>query len=95
MSKSKLREYLAEIDEGIVLADGHDSAFVGIASTPNGVVAVYSCDAIISNLMNQDMMDEETAIEYAEFNIFNCHVGDRTPIFLETVPWDEEDDSSS
>ncbi len=91
-SKNKLREYLAEIDEGIILADGHDSAFVGIASTPKGVVAVYSCDAIISNLMNQDMMDEDTAIEYAEYNIFNAYVGDRTPIFLETVPWDEDEE---
>lgn len=68
------------------MADGHDSAFIGIASTPNGSVAVYSCDAIISNLMNQDMMDVDTAIEYAEYNIFNAYVGERTPIFLETIP---------
>ena len=91
-SKNKLKEYLASIDEEIILADGHDSAFVGIASTPNGVVAVYSCDAIISNLMNQDMMDEETAVEYAEYNIFNSYVGKRTPIFLETIPWDEDEE---
>lgn len=83
---SKLKKFLAEIDPEIVMCDGHDEAFLGVADTPSGPIAVYSMDAVIINLMNQDCMDYETASEYAEFNIFSSNVGPRTPIFVDIVP---------
>jgi hypothetical protein len=89
MSKTdddKLKQFLADIDEEIVVADGLAHAFVGLAATANGTVAVYSTEKIVSNLMEKDMMDFDTAEEFMHFNIINAYVGERTPIFVDLVP---------
>jgi len=90
--QNNLRKFLANIDEEILLADGHEHAFLGVANTPNGYVAVYSTDEIIDKFMNEDLMDYETAEEYVQYNIIQAYVGERTPIFLEIIPeqiWNE------
>lgn len=82
----KLEEFLAELDDGIVIADGLAHAFIGLTKTPAGVVAVYSTERIISNLMENDAMDFETAEEYMQFNIIGANVGQRTPVFVDMIP---------
>jgi hypothetical protein len=89
MSKTdneKLEEFLADIDDEIVVADGLAHAFVGLTSTPDGVVAVYSTERIIANLMENDAMDFETAEEHMHFNIIGENVGQRTPVFVDVIP---------
>lgn len=83
---TRLRKFLNELDPDILMADGQDAAFLGVAQTPNGIIAVYSMDAVIVNLMNEDCMDYETAFEYASHNIFCAYVGERTPIFVDIIP---------
>jgi hypothetical protein len=94
MSKqNNLKKFLANIDEDIVLADGQEHAFLGIANTPNGYIAVYSIDEIINKYMTEDLMDYETAEEFVQFNVLQAYVGERTPIFLDIIPkeiWNEE-----
>lgn len=82
----KLEEFLADIDDNILIADGLAHAFIGLSATPNGNVAVYSTERIISNLMEKDFMDFETAEEYMQFNIIGANVGQRTPIFVDMIP---------
>jgi hypothetical protein len=82
----KLEEFLADLDDGIVIADGLAHAFIGLTATPNGVVAVYSTERIISNLMENDAMDFETAEEYMYQNIIGLNVGQRTPVFVDVIP---------
>ncbi len=89
MSKTdneKLEEFLADIDDEIIIADGLAHAFMGLTSTPEGVVAVYSTERIISNLMENDNMDFETAEEYMHYNIIGANVGQRTPVFVDVIP---------
>jgi hypothetical protein len=89
MSKTdneKLEEFLADIDDEIVIADGLAHAFIGLTNTQHGVVAVYSTERIISNLMENDNMDFETAEEYMQFNIIGADVGQRTPVFVDVIP---------
>ncbi len=89
MSKTdneKLEEFLADIDDEIIIADGLAHAFMGLTSTPEGVVAVYSTERIISNLMENDNMDFETAEEYMHHNIIGANVGQRTPVFVDVIP---------
>lgn len=89
MSKTdneKLSEFLVDLDEGIIVADGLAHAFLGLTNTPNGVVAVYSTERIISNLMENDAMDFETAEEYMHLNIIGADVGQRTPVFVDVIP---------
>lgn len=90
---SKLREFLTEIDPDILMVDGHDEAFLGVAQTKDGVIAIYSMDAVIINLMNDDMMSFEDATEFAEFNIFTAYHGPRTPIFVDIIPKDSYEDT--
>ena len=82
----KLEQFLAELDDNIVIADGLAHAFIGLTNTKDGMVAVYSTERIVSSLMDNDAMDFETAEEYMHFNIIGAHVGERTPIFVDIIP---------
>lgn len=74
-----------ESNEEIILADGWDSAFLGIGTQFNKCVAVYDLGRIINILMHRDQMTYEEAREYIDFNITGAYVGPHTPIFLEYV----------
>jgi hypothetical protein len=83
----KLKAFLAQFDEKMLLIDGHENAFMGIINDrTNGYVAVYSTAIIIDNLMRDDMMDYETAEEFVLYNIVNAYVGTKTPLFLDVIP---------
>lgn len=71
-------------DEGILFADGLDSAIIGIC--PESLRVVYSRTAVIEALM-EDMSADE-AIEYAEYNTFNAYVGEQTPIWVDDLIYD-------
>ena len=68
--------------EGMILYDGLEDAFIGVAyrfSDPP--VAVYQYSKVLE-VLGEDMEPEE-ALEHFEFNVIGGWVGDRTPIFLE------------
>jgi hypothetical protein len=69
-------------DETILLADGLESAFMGIGRQFTHPVAIYSYKKTIKILMRQGM-DREGAIEYFDYNIAGAFVGDQTPVFLQ------------
>ena len=79
----KLRELMAE-DEPIMLADGFEEAFVGIARQFNKPIAIYHRDRCIKLLMRQGMSEEE-AEEYFSFNVEGCYSGDQTPAYLDWI----------
>lgn len=82
----KLKEFLENFDENIVIADGCEHAFLGVSNTPDGYCAVYSTERIISNLMEQDMMTFDDAEEYMHLHILGKNYGDLAPIFVDIVP---------
>ena len=67
-------------DQPIILADGFDSAFIGVAHQLTASFAVYDRKKCIEILM-KDMTSEE-AEEYFEFNVQGAYVGENTPAFL-------------
>jgi hypothetical protein len=69
-------------DEKILLADGLESAFMGIGRQFHYPVAIYSYKKVIKALMRQGM-DREGAEEYFDYNIAGAFVGDQTPVFLQ------------
>lgn len=78
-----IREALAEIDEGILTADGFDDALLGYAERcGQPVLAVYDRDKCIEILMKRDGASYEEAVEFFEFNVVGAWVGERTPLFL-------------
>jgi hypothetical protein len=81
--KSKLKKILEENlseEETILLADGFESAFLGVGRQFGNPMAVYDRKKCIDILM-KDMSYEE-AEEYFQFNVEGAWIGEQTPIFL-------------
>ena len=74
-------------DEGAWLADGFDAAVIGITFGVN-MVAVYSVQACIDILMEEDKMSFSDAIEHFEYNIAGSYLGEKTPIFVYDIQED-------
>ena len=70
----------------MMLADGLDAAFVGLATTfGEKIRAIYDINKVIELLHNQGMSYEE-AEEYFDYNIVGSYVGEQTPIFMHMMP---------
>lgn len=85
MSKQKIQETIEVCcceDEGVVLADGFEDAFVGIARQFGKPLAVYDRARCIKILCKD--MSHSDAEEYFQFNVEGAWVGEQTPVFLET-----------
>lgn len=75
------RETLAQEHPELLLADGLDEAFIGIAERIGmEPVAVYDEDKVLEILMRD--MSEQDAYDNYDFNIRGAYVGERTPLFL-------------
>ncbi len=74
-------EILAE--EECLLADGFNDAIVGVTYGAN-VVAVYDIDMVIEILVEEGM-DYDDAVEHVDFNIVGSYVGEKTPMFMSFV----------
>ena len=80
---------MEDIDDDLLWADGLLNAVIGIATRADGLrVVCYSIEKIIEIFMKRDGMTEEEAYEFYEFNVACAWVGDKTPIFVETIKGD-------
>ena len=77
-----IKQHLGE-DETVLLADGLESAFMGIGRQFTHPVAIYSYKKVIKILMRDHKMDREQAEEYFDYTIAGAFVGDQTPVFLQ------------
>jgi len=68
-------------DNECVLADGYESALIGITEGSNPV-AVYDMDLCIKSLVEEDGIEEEDALEHFYYNTVGSYVGEKTPIFI-------------
>jgi hypothetical protein len=69
-------------DENVMLADGFEDAFVGIARQFNSPpFAVYDRNKCIEILVEQGMHHDE-AEDYFAFNVEGSYVGESTPAFM-------------
>ena len=73
-------DYCGCEDEEILLADGFEDAFLGIASQFNRRFAVYDRAKCIE-ILAKDMSYDE-AEEYFQFNVEGAWVGENTPAFM-------------
>ena len=83
-----LEEHYPHDLDKILLADGFEEAFMGVAeSFGTAPKACYNYDTCIDVLMRD--IDEgdspptyEEAVEYLEFNVTQAYVGENTPAFI-------------
>jgi formylmethanofuran dehydrogenase subunit E len=81
IDKEHLMEVLAE--EECLTADGFDAALVGCTYGTN-VVAVYDIQRMIEVLVNEGM-DHDDAVEFLEYNVVSAYLGDKTPLYVNFV----------
>lgn len=67
-------------------ADGFNSAIIGVDNAAERVV--YDKHKMIEILIEQGMTDEE-AIEYLEYNVWCAYVGKHTPIYVDLMDINE------
>jgi hypothetical protein len=70
-------------EEGVLLCDGFEAAFLGVVSRFgfSSPVACYDYSKIIEILM-EDGCDYQEAVEHFDYNVIGAWVGDLTPVFL-------------
>jgi hypothetical protein len=88
MDREHINALLVERWEGheFLLADGFEDAFLGVIygkmRTP---VACYDRNKCLAILVARDGMTEEEAEEFFAFNTEDAWVGEKTPMFLDSV----------
>tara|TARA_R110002020_G_scaffold112277_1_gene258512 strand:- start:80 stop:322 length:243 start_codon:yes stop_codon:yes gene_type:complete len=78
--EEKLKDVLEEND--CLIADGLDSALIGVTDKDGVMVAVYDIAKCI-NVFAKDM-DEQDAVDYFYYNTLGSYVGKKTPVFINT-----------
>jgi hypothetical protein len=76
-------------NDGVLFADGFEGAFIGIGVQFTREVAIYDYDDCVKILMERDGMDEDSAMEFLEFNVTGAYAGPHTPVFL--MSWARRD----
>ena len=77
-NKEELWEQL--VDNECLLAYGFDEAVIGITFGVNAV-AVYSVSKVLDILVDEGMSMED-AIEHFEYNIAGSYIGEKTPMWV-------------
>jgi hypothetical protein len=76
-----IKQMLEECNPEARLADGFDDALIGVGRQFSRYLAVYDYELCAQVLMEQGLSYEE-AVEHLEFNVVGAWVGDGTPVFL-------------
>ena len=82
--KDYIIQHYSDTDD-VMFADGLDDAIIGF--DPNLWKVVYSRAAVLNVLMERDGMNEEEAVEFAEYNIYGAYIGEKTPVWVEDFNW--------
>lgn len=76
---------LEEMEESALLADGFDNAILGIVTDFNSKPRIaYSVTECINILMD-DSMSYEDAMEYFSYNVQGAYLGEQTPIWVDDM----------
>tara|TARA_R110002167_G_scaffold126382_1_gene307097 strand:- start:3337 stop:3588 length:252 start_codon:yes stop_codon:yes gene_type:complete len=70
-------------DNECLLADGYESALIGITEGGNPV-AVYEVNKCLEILVEEDKLSLEEAMDHFYYNTVGSYVGEKTPIFIRT-----------
>jgi hypothetical protein len=73
-----------EYAEGAILLNGLEEAIIGIVEEfGNGRRILYSKDKIIQILCERDLMTQEDAEEFYDYNILGLYAGEQNAVFLD------------
>lgn len=81
-----LEELQDDVELVFLEPDVYDRAIVGVVARFGGLLAVCYDTEIVLDVLMQDGMTGEEAMEWFEVNIIGGWVGDATPVFLTRPP---------
>ena len=79
----EILEYIRDNLPDSLLANGYDSAIIGIASGFDSGRVVYSVKKMVEVCMKELSVDADEAIEWLEYNTFGAFIGEYTPIYVD------------
>ena len=94
ITRAILDNYVDEFypDEDIIIPDGFEKAFVGIATQFNKPIAIFDRQKCLEILCRD--MSYEDAVDYFSYNVEGAYVGENTPAFLDFfVPSEHEENT--
>ena len=68
-------------EDEILMADGFEDAFMGVAMQFNAPISLFDYDKCLT-ILQKDGMTHSEAEEYMQFNVVGAYVGKNTPAFL-------------
>lgn len=72
--------------EGAIMLDGLDDAIIGIVEEfGNSPRILYSRSKILEILQKRDLMTEQEAEEFYDYNILGLYAGEQNPVFAITI----------
>lgn len=84
MARTSRIELLTQMYPEIELlqADGFDAAIIGVDLNSERVV--YDVDTMITILVSEGMSPDD-AVEHLHFNVLSAYVGEKTPIYINSI----------
>ena len=84
MNRADIEDIYGDDEPNLLFADGFDEAIAGVVWDGERTRVVYDTELILELLMGRSEMTYEEAVEYFDFNIAGSHMGEYTPLYLET-----------
>ena len=82
----EIHERIAEMGyDDSLLADGFDSAIIGVSSGFDSGRVIYDIEKMICICVSKDGMSEEDATEHIYYNVIGSYVGEKTPIYMDIL----------
>lgn len=72
-------------DDQLIVADGYDDAFIGVAYRAGQRFAAYDHAKLIGILMERDEMSREDALDFFDFNIAGSSIGENMPVYVDVM----------
>ena len=84
MNRADIIDLYGDDEPNLLFADGFDEAIAGVVWDGERTRVVYDTELILELLMGRSEMTYEEAVEYFDFNIAGSHMGEYTPLYIET-----------
>ena len=81
--REQIDEWVDQVfpDQEILMADGFEDAFIGVAMQFDKSIAIFDYDKCLE-ILQKDGMNIVDAEEYMQFNVTGAYVGENTPAFF-------------
>ena len=76
----KIHDQFPELE--VLQADGFDDAIIGLE--PLSGKLIYDISKMVEVLLEEGLSHED-AIEHLDFNVLNAYVGENTPLYIHTI----------